>query len=122
MTDRKHEAPPVPDKLQEWLRRAVDAGASDLHLIVGYPPVLRLHGDLTELSEPPLKGAETHQLLGALCPPEAFARLQAHKNVDLSFELAINGQTGRFRANLFHSGRELGACFRVVPSAIPDVE
>jgi Tfp pilus assembly pilus retraction ATPase PilT len=40
----------VPEKLRGWLRRAVESGASDLHLVAGYPPVLRLHGDLIELS------------------------------------------------------------------------
>ena len=44
----------VPEKLRQWLTRAVEAGASDLHLIAGYPPVLRLHGDFTELPEPVL--------------------------------------------------------------------
>jgi twitching motility protein PilT len=112
--------PAVPDKLREWLTRAVEAGASDLHLVVGYPPVLRLHGDLAELPEPPLPGSEAHALLRALCPDEVFDRLQDDKNVDFSFELPLNGRAQRFRVNVFHAGRELGACVRVVPAAIPD--
>lgn len=116
------EMPPVPDKLRNWLGHAVQAGASDLHLIVGYPPVLRLHGDLMELAEPALEGEEMHGLLCALSPAEAFVRLQTQKNVDFSFELAINGSVHRFRANLFQAGRHLAACLRVVPSAIPDFE
>ena len=48
--------PAVPEKLRRWLEWAVQVGASDLHLIVGYPPVLRLNGDLTELPEPVLVG------------------------------------------------------------------
>src|SRR5262249_10457421 len=106
----------------DWLGRAVEAGASDLHLIVGYPPVLRLHGDLIELSEPPLHEDESQSLLGSFCPPEAFAQLQAQKNVDFSLDLAINGQISRFRANLFHAGGQIGACLRVVPTTIPDFE
>ncbi len=120
MTDRKQEAAPIPDQLRKWLSRAVQTGASDLHVIVGYPPVLRLHGELTELSEPPLSAEETHELLAALCLPEVFARLQAQKNVDFSFGLVINGRISRFRANVFHTGRQLGACVRVVPASIPD--
>ena len=46
----------VPDRLRGWLAHAVEVGASDLHLTVGYPPGLRLHGDLTELAEEPLRG------------------------------------------------------------------
>src|SRR5438067_1899877 len=120
MNETNDEASPIPEKLGDWLNRTAEAGASDLHLIVGYPPVLRLHGDLTELPEPPLTGEEAHQLLHALCPPEAFTRLQDQKNVDFSFEFGRDGRTSRFRANLFHTGRQLGACLRVVPDAIPD--
>src|SRR5438034_11127730 len=94
----------LPDSLRRWLELAVEAGASDLHLIAGYPPVLRLHGDLTELPEPPLDNEESQPLLGSLCPPDALARLEAQKNVDFSFELAVHGRVSRFRAHLFHAG------------------
>src|SRR5437870_4941008 len=122
MNPISHEMPPVPERLRDWLSRAAEAGASDLHLIVGYPPVLRLHGDLVELSEPPLEGEEMQSLLCSLSPAEAFVRLQTQKNVDFSFDLAVNSGVSRFRANLFHAGRHLAACLRVVPSAIPDFE
>src|SRR5258708_5027308 len=101
MNDKTYQTPPVPEKLREWLGLAVQAGASDLHLIADYPPVLRLHGDLIELSDPPLDGEVLHPLLWALCRPEAFARLQALKNLDFSFDLALHGVVSRFRANLF---------------------
>jgi twitching motility protein PilT len=110
----------IPERLRTWLSRAVAAGGSDLHLIPGYPPVLRLHGDLIEWPEPPLEGDEVHTLLGPLATPEAFSRLQARKNVDLSFDLALDGGVHRFRANLFHTAGQVGACLRVVPIAVPD--
>jgi twitching motility protein PilT len=112
----------LPEKLRDWLKQAVDAGASDLHLIVGYPPVLRVHGELTELSEPSLNGEETDSLLHSLCSPEVLARLRAEKNVDFSVEQVMNGRICRFRANLFHTGRHTAACLRVVPAAIPSFE
>jgi len=110
----------VPERIRGWLWRAVESGASDLHLIVGYPPVLRLHGDLVEIPEPPLEGTEMYALLSSLCPPEAVARLQTQKDVDFSFEMAVAGGSSRFRTNLFHSGGQLGACLRVIRSAIPE--
>jgi twitching motility protein PilT len=122
MSDVTSTRPGVPDRLRAWLHEAVEAGASDLHLIAGYPPVLRLHGDLIELPEPPLTAADNEVLLHPLCPPEVLVHLQARKNVDFSFELDRRGQTHRFRANMFHSDGSLGACLRVVPSAIPDFE
>ena len=53
------------------------AAGEDLHVLAGYPPVLRLHGNLTELSEPLLTGEEVHTLLTALCRPDALGRLAA---------------------------------------------
>jgi twitching motility protein PilT len=120
--DAQQESPVIPAKLREWLSRAVEAGASDLHLIPSYPPVLRLHGDLTELPEPPLDGSALFPLLQSLCLPDHVARLQSHKNVDLSFELPLNGRSRRFRANLFHASGAVAACLRVVPADIPNFE
>jgi twitching motility protein PilT len=112
----------VPGELREWLDHAVRTGASDIHLTVGYPPALRLHGDLTELAEPPLMGDAADALLGALCPADDRGRLRDHKEADFSFEVAADGRPTRFRAHLFHAGGHLGACLRVVPAAIPDFD
>src|SRR5262249_62281078 len=98
MTDVKRDTPPVPERLAGWLGRAVEAGASDLHLIPGYPPVLRLHGDLTELHEPVVDGAGLSPLLSALLPAAARDRLQANKSVDYSFDLTVGGEGRRARA------------------------
>jgi twitching motility protein PilT len=114
------KASAVQEKLHQWLNQAVAAGASDLHLIVGYPPVLRLHGDLIEMPEQALSADEAPALLSALCPPALLDRFQTHKNADVSFELTLNGQNRRFRANLFHNGGNLGACLRLIPLTIPD--
>ncbi len=122
MSDPNLQTPPAPEQLRRWLASAVEAGASDLHLIAGHPPVLRLHGDLTELPGPPLTGEETDGLLSALCPAETLSRLRVERNVDFSFELPLGGRVSRFRANLFHAGGRLAACLRVVPSAIPDFD
>ena len=122
MVESNDQASSISEKLQDWLRRAVAAGASDLHLIVGYPPVLRLHGDLMEMPEPPLTEEEAISLLGSLCPPETLLQLQSRKNVDFSFDLTTNGRSHRFRVNLFQSAQHIGACLRVVPDRIPDFD
>jgi len=116
------DSPRLPSALRDWLNQAVIVGASDLHLIAGYPPVLRLHGDLVELPEPALQAEQTDRLLRELCPPEALARLQSQKNIDFSFDLAVQDEVSRFRANLFHAGHQLAACLRVVPNRIPDFD
>jgi twitching motility protein PilT len=116
------EPAPVPDRLLAWLATAIDREASDLHLTAGYPPTLRLHGDLWELSEPALSGPAIDQLLGGLGPADVPARLREERDADFSFELDLNGQPARFRAHLFIAGGHLGACLRVIPPAIPDFD
>jgi twitching motility protein PilT len=110
----------LPQKLRAWMVQAMDRGASDLHLIAGYRPTLRLHGDLIELNEPPLDADEARALLTALCPADGRTQLHTQKNLDFSFELPRNGPSTRFRVNLFHAGGQIGACLRLVPDTIPD--
>ena len=112
----------VPEKLRQWLIRAVDAGASDLHLIAGYPPVMRLHGELTPLAEPAIEADETDSMLSGLCSVDLLARLHATKNVDFSFQFDAQAREQRIRANVFYAGRHLGACLRIVPAEIPDFD
>lgn len=111
-----------PEPLQRWLCQAVAAEASDLHVVAGYPPVLRVHGQLQELC-PEALGPETVQtLLMEVCPPHAKERFQADRDADFALELVLEGAAQRFRANYFMSGQQMGACFRLIPSAIPDFQ
>jgi twitching motility protein PilT len=121
MSTPSEEPPPLADKLLRWLEWAVQAEASDLHVVVGYPPVIRLHGDLTPLPEPPLTEEEAEPLLLSACPHDALQRLQELKNADFSFECALDGRSVRFRTSLFLAGGSTGGCFRLIPSTIPDL-
>jgi twitching motility protein PilT len=115
------EPAPIADKLLRWLEWAVQAGASDLHVVVGHPPVIRLHGDLTALPEEPLTEDEAEPLLLSACPHDALERLQEQKNADFSFECVLDRRTIRFRTSLFLAGGNTGGCFRLIPDAIPDL-
>jgi twitching motility protein PilT len=114
------ESKDLSGKLQRWLYQAIEAGASDLHLVVGHPPVLRLHGDLVEIDEPLLDGDEAKTILSSLCSAESIAKLTTNRNVDCAFELQKNDRASRFRANIFFVQGSMGACIRLVPSIIPD--
>jgi twitching motility protein PilT len=105
----------------QWLPRAVAMGASDLHIVVGYRPTLRLHGELTELPEPVLTDAAVRAALLPLCPEHALARFQRWKNVDFALQLDMDGRPQRFRMNYFVCGPHLGACARIIPSEIPSL-
>jgi twitching motility protein PilT len=111
---------PSPTRLRDWLAQAVRSDASDLHLIGGFPPVMRVHGDLTELLEPAVSVEELTPLLRGLLPTEVAARLDTRKSVDYSFDVNLRNRARRFRANVFVAGGQLGACIRVVPADIPE--
>jgi twitching motility protein PilT len=111
-----------PEDIRGWLATALEAGASDLHIVPGYPPALRVHGRLRQLDSGSLAPDTVRQLLVPLCPAYAMGRFRGAHNVDFSVALTINGQAVRFRVNYFLSDEQLGACFRVIPSAIPDFE
>ena len=106
--------------VSHWLAHAVELGASDLHVVVGYRPTLRLHGDLQELELPILTDEAARAALTPLCPSRALEQLEHHKNADFALELNINGRRQRCRINLFVSGPNIGACIRIIQSEIPD--
>lgn len=112
----------LPPQLAECLAVAIAEGASDLHLVAGHPPVVRLHGDLVEMAGRPLSETELRDLFAQFCPPELLAKLQTQKNLDWAFDAVLDNVISRFRANLFQAGGNLCACLRIVPTQIPDFE
>ena len=112
-----------PNHIHSWLQEAVQRGASDLHLVVGHPPMLRLHGELKPLDEPVFDEERAVAELLPLCPEETRDAFVKTRNADFALKLpATNGGEAeqRFRANYFYSGQNIGACFRVIPSEIPE--
>ncbi len=111
-------------RLPQWLEHAVSAGASDLHLIVGHPPMLRLHGELKPLDEPPLDEDTASRELLAFCSEENRDAFLQTRNVDFALKLPSGSEANteqRFRANYFFSGHTIGACFRIIPSQVPEL-
>ena len=119
-------------KFAGWLLDAAKLIASDIHLVSGYPPTRRLHGELVPISDHVLSSAEIETYLKIICPPEQFETFARERNLDFAFMLDANGQPQRggppqagwqrFRGNLFYSRQDPGACIRVIPSQIPELE
>lgn len=112
-------------EVERWLWQAADAGASDLHLVAGYPPILREHGALIPIQDGELRAGDVTDTLRSLCTNEQFEQFQRHRNLDFALELTRDQpQTvparQRFRVNFFYSGENAGACIRVIPATIPD--
>lgn len=115
----------IPAQIQQWLETAVRAGASDLHLVAGHPPMLRLHGQLKPLDEGLFDEQAAMNELLPLCPEDSQEAFLKTRNLDFALKLpAMDGPDGeqRFRANYFYSGQAIGACFRIIPSQIPEFE
>jgi twitching motility protein PilT len=93
--------------------------ASDLHLGVGYPPLVRVRGDLVPLRDAPVDPAEMEALLFEIVT--APQRRQITEELDLDFAYAYE-QKARFRANYFHKTTGLAAVFRVIPTRIATLE
>jgi twitching motility protein PilT len=110
------------DRLHDWLHAATQRAASDIHLIAGYPPTLRLHGQLVPLEgEPPLQAAFLEQLLPQFVRADVQEQLSQNHNVDFAYQMGRGTTSRRFRVNAFWHQRLLGFCFRIIPDAIPDL-
>ena len=106
-------------KIQPLLQAIVNAGASDLHVSTGMPPIARLRGEMVPLQAPPLDPELTRQALYELLTDAQ--RAQFAERLDLDFAIEIPG-LARFRANYFEQRRGMAAVFRVISSKIPTLE
>ena len=109
-------------RIRDLLLAAVEAGASDLHIVAGDPPTCRHHGRLKPVGEQPLDGETIAGMLASLCPDGLFDVFRERKDLDFSFEIEADGRPLRFRANFFFNQQNLGACFRLIPSKVPSFE
>jgi twitching motility protein PilT len=104
-----------------WLETAVSLGASDLHVVCGHQPTVRVHGTLRAIDGPPLDHEAVAGALFSVCPTDVVDRFKSQGNADFALQLLIQHRPQRFRANYYVSNQDLGACFRVIPSEIPDL-
>lgn len=102
-------------EIEELLRQTVAANASDLHLTVGSPPVMRLHGEMHRLSCQELSRDIVRGMLMGILTGEQQNRFEEKRDLDFSIEIP---NLARFRCNFFVGRRGEGAVFRVVPTEI----
>jgi twitching motility protein PilT len=113
---RGSQATPTLDKL---LNLAAARNASDILLVAGAPAMLRVTGNLTPASGPPLDAEEVRSLVTPLLEPAQLDELQRIKSLDFGF---FRDGIGRFRVNVHHQRGTLAACIRLLPSKIPSLE
>ncbi len=105
--------------IQDMLRQCVERRASDLHLSSGVPPILRIDGDLTRLSDVALSHEDIYQAVLGLMNPIQQEHFKKTMECDFSFEIP---QVSRFRVNAFHQSRGVSVAFRGIPSRMPHLD
>lgn len=102
--------------IKELLTKTIKAGASDLHIVVGAPPIIRLHGNLDALpGYPRLKPEDTQEIIYSVMNEEQIAEFEAEKECDMSF--GISGLS-RFRLNVYRDRGSVVGAFRAIPFEI----
>lgn len=107
--------------MHKLLSEAINRNASDLHLAVGYPPILRVDGQLLNLDEKLLGPEDTENLIFSVLTDERKELLEVNREIDFAYtyEGAMNA---RFRVNAYYAMRNLSAAFRLIPSRVKTIE
>ena len=106
-------------KIDRFLKLMNDRGASDFHLTVGRPPMLRASGSMEPIRYRMLTEADYADLMQPITPPRLWEEFTKHGDVDYSYEVP---GLARFRVNLFRQQRGAGAVMRVIPSKIMTIQ
>ena len=106
-------------ELNQILLEVIDRSASDLHVTVGAPPILRINGELIPLDYPKLMPQDTKEILYHILTQEQ--REQLERNWEFDFSYSLPGK-GRFRVNIFYQRGSLAAAFRLIPVRIPTLK
>lgn len=105
--------------MEKLLHQAVKSGASDLHITVGVPPILRINGNLARIEHKVLTVKDTEELFFSITKPEQQLYFKEHGEIDFSF--AIFGLS-RFRVNAFRQRDSTAIVIRVVNETVPTLE
>ena len=105
--------------LEVWLRLVAERGASDLLLIAGEPPALRIDGRISRTAAPVIDGAEVEEMVLPALPPHAQRVFRDGGVADGSYRVA---GIGRFRINLHRERGRAAAAIRRLPSRVPVLE
>ena len=105
--------------MESLLREAVARRASDLHVTVGAPPILRINGILLKLDFPALGVEDTRQLYEAITSEQR--RAQFEQNGEIDFSYTILGLS-RFRVNVFRQRGSIAIAIRIIPERVPSLQ
>ncbi len=106
--------------IRELLTKMIKMGGSDLHIVVGAPPMIRMSGAVTPLDGyPKLTPEDTQEIIYTVMNEDQISEFEEHKECDLSF--GIKG-VSRFRLNVYRDRGSVVAAFRAIPFEIATFE
>jgi len=106
-------------RIDAFFKLVHEQKASDLHLVSGQPPVLRIRGDLERVKFKVLDDNELRSMLYEITPEEKIKIFEETGDLDFSYEIP---SVARYRANYFMQKNGIGAVFREIPNEILTVE
>jgi twitching motility protein PilT len=105
--------------MSDLLQLVVSEGAADLHLRVGVPPVIRLHGVLHRVEGPPLKAEDTEELMRSITSEDHIQQCRERGGADFGFAF---GELARFRVSVFKEKGNFGLVLRQIPNKLLTLE
>lgn len=106
-------------KIDAFFKLMNDQGASDLHLISGSQPILRVHGDMERVKYKVMENDELKGILYEICPENKIKVFEETGDIDFGYEVP---NLARYRCNFFQQKWGIGAVFREIPSEIMTAE
>jgi len=110
---------PAQEQINQILMDAVNAGASDIHISAGLPPIVRQDGNLHQAGTTPLTPEVAKLLVEALLATDQKSRMHRSKDADFTY---VIDDFGRFRVNAYQQRGTLAAAIRPIPAHIPSIE
>lgn len=106
-------------RIDAFLKLGLDQNCSDIHLAVGVPPMLRMHGDLLPIKFRDLSAQELEGYIKEILTNKQQAVFESGSDLDFSY---VTEDGGRYRVNLFRKATGIGATFRFIPGEVPTLE
>ena len=106
-------------RIDAFLKLGTQQGCSDVHLAVGVPPMLRMHGDLLPIKFRDLRLSELEGYIAEILTRSQGEHFSKGNDLDFSY---VSGEGGRFRVNVYRKETGIGATFRAIPSEVPSLE
>jgi len=106
-------------RIDAFLKLGTQQGCSDVHLAVGVPPMLRLHGDLLPIKFRELRAVELEGYITEILTHAQNQHFATGSDLDFSY---VSTEGGRFRVNVYRKDTGVGATFRAIPAEVPTLE